>query len=129
MRSSLAITVALALTLRPALAERAPDDKSKADHVVTGVVEKVFSRARGRTTEHIVQLRVGKVEKGSGCKVGERFYVYCYQRKRDLLAFADDLGHTAIPKEGDTIKAYVHRRGGRFEGNFPDWFEAVKRAE
>lgn len=127
MKRLLALTVTLSVLAAPALAERAPDDKGKATHVVTGTVEKVYTRRDGRLTEYLVQVRVQAAEKGDGYKDGDRMYVACYRRDRSPLAIADDLGHAGVPKEGDQIKAWVHRRaGGRLEGNFPAWFEAVK---
>lgn len=105
-------------------AARAPDDPNEADHVIIGKVEKVFTRQVGRMTEFIVQIRVHTIEKGTGYKPQDVMHVYCYQRKPEVFAVADDPGHKAIPKEGQTIKAVVHlRKTGILEGNFPSWFE------
>lgn len=113
-------------------AARAPDDKSRSNYVVIGKVQKVYERKRGRLTDYMVQLRIQKITRGSGFKPspieefqsGDLMHVSCYQRQRSLLPIADDLGHDAVPQEGQTIKAFVHRRSHQLlEGNFPDWFE------
>ncbi len=122
--NKLILAAAIAFTVTShAFAARAPDDRSKADYVVKGKVEKVFNRKKGGTTEYLVQLRLGEVKKGAGLKKGEFLYVYCYQSRRPLLNVGWDSGHSEVPKEGDTITAYVHHRAGKFEGNFPHWFD------
>ncbi len=129
MRQIPVCIVFLCLPLHQLLAARAPDDKTKADYVVAGKVVTIYKKVSGRLTGYIVRLSLADVEKGGGYNPGETFYAYCYQRQRSPLVLADDLGHSAVPEEGDMIRAYIHRRKGEFEGNFPDWFEKLEVSE
>ena len=117
---------AVLLAASAASAERAPEDKEKATHVLTGKVAKVFTRRDGRLTEYVVQMIVSEVHKGEGVKEGDAFYAYVFMKSPPLFGFvAEPRGHSAVPKEGQTIKAWIQDRAGRHEGNYKDWFETV----
>ncbi len=116
----LTAVIAFAATFH-AMAARAP--YGKPEYVVEGKVEKIFERKKGRTTEYLIELRIGEVKEGANVKKGELLYVNCYQSRRRLLEVGWDSGHSDVPEEGDTITAYVHHREGKFEGNFPHWFD------
>jgi len=116
----------MALLAAAAHAEKAPEDKEKAEFVLTGKVMRVYSRGEGRLTEYIVQMSVQEVHKGEGVKKGDAFYIYCFQKSRPLIPVAEPRGHSAVPKEGQVIKAYVHDRAGRHEANYSHWFEVVE---
>src|SRR5262249_16561594 len=59
-------------------AERRPEGRSEATHVVVGTVEGVYLRERGDTRYYLVVIAIEKVEKGDGFKPGGTFYVGCY---------------------------------------------------
>jgi hypothetical protein len=108
------------------VAERLPEKRETASHVIVGVVDAVFER---RTKEHrqfIVRIRVTQVEKGDGIAAGQFFHAYCFQRRAFVRMIPGEGGHRAIPAEGQRIKAFVHYRSGRSEGNYPDWFDALE---
>ena len=67
------------------LAERAPEDRRQATHVVVGKVEGVYVRKVDGTLHYVVEIAIEKIEKGYGLKVGEMFYVRCYQWDPDGL--------------------------------------------
>lgn len=108
-------------------AERPPEDRDSASHILTGTVEAVFKRDGGANNEYVIALRIEKLEKGEGWEPGEVFYAYCFQRKPDAPKIPSAGGHKAVPKEGQRIRAFVHRRDGTFEGNYPNWFDVLPK--
>ncbi|HEY1860731.1 MAG TPA: hypothetical protein VGG61_10275, partial [Gemmataceae bacterium] len=81
MKPRLIAPVAVLATLAiatHAAAERAPEDRSKATHVVVGNVEGVYLREEGDTRHYVVEIAVEKVEKGDKVKTGDTIYVRCY---------------------------------------------------
>jgi hypothetical protein len=54
-------------------AERAPEDRRQATHVVVGTVEGVYVRKDERSLHYIVEIAVEKVEKGTARRRGTRF--------------------------------------------------------
>jgi hypothetical protein len=124
---SLLLVVAVLGVSAYVYAERAPDFTDP-DFIVTGEVQAVFRREDDRLTQYVIQIRLDAIEHGEGYTEGEYFYAYCYQREPAIIPQPDDLGHDAVPEEGQRIRALVHRRDGRFEGHFPDWFEVREEA-
>ena len=110
----------------PGQAERPVEKRERADYVVTGAVTAVYSRETPGYREYVVELRIEQVEKGAGVKKGDTFRAFCYQRKpgKGGLEF-DTAGHTTVPKEGQRVKAFVNRAGGRYEGVYPDWVDTL----
>jgi hypothetical protein len=127
--------LAVGLVATTVQAERAPEERSKATHVLTGTVEAVFVSESKTVRSYIVAINIESMDKGDGYKEGERFYASCYQRKKsdkvldknELLAY--DPGHDLVPEIGQRIKVFVHRRGGKFEGVFPDWVDVLSQAK
>ena len=37
---------------------------------------------------------------------------------------ADTDGHTSVPKEGERIKMFVNDHQGKYDGVYPNWYEA-----
>ena len=109
-----------------AVAERPGENKEEADYILTGKVEKVFKRQDGRYSGFIVQLWVREVHKGQGVKRGDTFYAYCFKMGASPVPVTEASGHTSVPEEGQTIKAYVHHRRGKYEGNYPQWYEVIE---
>src|SRR5262249_45150204 len=121
-----------------AFAERAPEDRRQATHVVVGKVAGVYVRKAEGTLHYVVEIAIEKIEKGAGLKVGEMFYVHCYQWDPDWLkgkrmspaeqkqlAFRG-AAYDSIPKEGERVKVYAKHRGGHFAGIYPNWYDVIK---
>jgi hypothetical protein len=120
------------------LAERAPEDRRQATHVVVGKVEGVYVRKAAGTLHYVVEIAIEKIEKGDGLKVGEMVYVRCYQwdpdwlkgkrlseEEQKQLAFRG-AAYDSIPKEGERVKLYAKHGGGHFAGIYPDWYDVIK---
>jgi hypothetical protein len=104
------------------------EPREKADYVVTGTVDGVFSRDEGYYHYYIVALRVDAVEKG---KLEQRstFYVSCFRRKASAPKEPSATGHELPPKEGTRIKAYVKDGKGKHPGIYSDWYDELKPAD
>jgi hypothetical protein len=127
--------LAFLLTIGPtaiesARAERPVQKRENADCVVTGKVMAVYLHDSEGYRQYIVEIRIEDVDKGDGLKKGDTFRAFCYQRKdgKGGLEF-DTAGHSAVPKEGQRIKAYVNRERGHNEGVYPDWFDSAPAAK
>ena len=134
-----------ALLCTPAVlfAERVPEDRSSADHVVTALVEAVYTRTRTLDTgtpfethriEYVIELDVKEVHLGEEAKVGKRFYVHCFQRDDSALKPGATpppgmSGHSEIPKAGQTIKAYTRYAYKKHNGLYPQWFDLIQKVE
>jgi hypothetical protein len=135
-----------ALGLTPGtFAERAPEARSQATHVVVGTVAGVYVREEKDTRHYLVEIAIEKVEKGEGFKPGETFYVGCYrwvpdyykgkkltEAERKQLAFRGS-AYSGVPKEGERVRVYAKHdavyangRPGKYSGIFPDWYEVLK---
>jgi hypothetical protein len=128
-----------------ALAERAPEERSRATHVIVGTVAGVYTRDEEDTRYYLVEIAIEKVEKGEGFKPGGTFYVGCYlwvpdyhkgkkltKDEEKRLAFRG-AAYDGVPKEGERIRVYAKHnavyangRPGKYSGIYPDWYEAVK---
>jgi hypothetical protein len=128
-----------------AFAERRPEQRSEATHVILGTVAGVYVREKGDTRHYLVEVTIEKVEKGSGFKPGGTFYVGCYlwvpgyykgkkltpqQRKQLALRGA---AYDGVPKEGERVRVYAKHqakyangRPGKYDGIYPGWYEVVK---
>jgi hypothetical protein len=124
-----------------AFADRAPQSRDKATHVVVGRVEDVYTQegARGANRRHVVEIAAEKVERGGGLKAGDTFYASVYmpnpnapdtkkmtpsQRKEYLLSI--DGGYDAVPKRGDRVRVFVIHSAGKYTGVFPSWMDVLK---
>lgn len=124
-------------------AEKAPESRDEADHVVTALVGAVYTRTRTidagtafetQQIEYVIELDVQEVHRGKEATVGKRFYVHCF--KRDASALKPGAtpppgmsGHRAIPKEGQTVKAYTRYAHKTHNGLYPQWFDLVQDVE
>jgi hypothetical protein len=142
--TSAAVLAALGLAAET-FAERAPEPRSQATHVLVGTVAGVYTREEQDTRYYLVEVAVEKVEKGEGFKPGDTFYVGCYlwvpdyykgrrltedQQKRLALRGA---AYSGVPKEGERVRVYAKHdavyangRRGKYTAIYPDWYEAVK---
>ena len=125
MKRALIVLLYLSIIVPTTIAEMLPEQRADASHVVIGTVDRVFQRDAKENKEFIVRLKVEKMEKGDGFAPGDFLHAFCFTRKWSLLPIPAPSGHRAVPKEGERIKAYLHRRTGTFAGNYPDWFDAV----
>jgi hypothetical protein len=139
-----ALLAALGLAAETA-AERRPDKRSEATHVILGTVAGVYLREKGDTRYYLVEIAIEKVEKGEGFKSGGTFYVGCYlwtpdyykakkltREEQKRLAFRG-AAYGAVPKEGERVRVYAKHdavyangRPGKYSGIYPDWYEVVR---
>lgn len=126
-------------------AERRPEERSEATHVIVGTVEGVYVREEKDTRYYLVEITIEKVEKGDGFKQGGTFYVGCYlwtpdyykgkklspeEEKRLALRGG---AYDGVPKEGERIRVYAKHqakfangRPGKYDGIYPNWYEVMK---
>mgnify|MGYP000861803658 CR=1 FL=1 len=139
---------ALLAVLFPAaetFAERAPEQRSQATHVVLGTVAGVYMQEEKDTRYYLIEIAIEKVEKGEGFNPGETFYVGCYlwipdyykgkklteeEQKQITLRGAAYVG---VPKKGERVRVYAKHnavyangRPGKYCGIYPDWYDVVK---
>lgn len=133
----LVFTITL-VSMTSARAERAPEERSFASHIVVGTVEGIYVRKENGTFHYIVEIAVEKVEKGDGLKPGSTLYVSCYRHDPDWLrgkaltenekkelAFRGS-SYGALPKEGERVRAWAKQWGSKYSALFPTWQEPVK---
>jgi hypothetical protein len=123
------------------LADRAPERRDSATHVVVGKVEALYFQeaARGANQGYVVEIVIAKVERGSGLKAGDTFYASCYRpnpKAPDLSKLSEqeqkaylltvDGGHKAPPRPGDRVRVFVKHDRGKYHGIFPDWVDVLK---
>jgi hypothetical protein len=108
-------------------AARATQKRENADYVLSGKVIAVYSQETQGYNNYIVEIKVESVEKGDGIKKGDYFRAFCYQPSKTgkLGPFDDHHGHKIVPKEGQQVKVFVNRAGGRNEGVYPDWVDIL----
>lgn len=145
-RQAILFVAPILLTLFEApelFAEKAPESRDQADHVVTAVVHAVYTRTRKlddgspfetRRIEYVIELDVQEVHRGEEARVGKRFYVHCFQRDNSDLKPGTTQppgvsGHSAIPKPGQTIKAYTRYAHKTHNGLYPQWFDLIQEVE
>jgi hypothetical protein len=120
------------------LAERAPEDRSRATHVVVGKVERVFVRNHEGVRDYLVEVAVEKVERGPGLKPGGTLYVEVYlwdpdwykgkklsEKERKALVMRGP-AYDGVPKEGQRVRVYARRWGSKYAGIYPSWYDVLK---
>jgi hypothetical protein len=127
--------VLLALTGGRALAARRTEPKSKADLIVTGVVQKVSSWKRTTSLGYVnryyvVAIRVERVDKGKWAKPGRVTKARCYLCiKRPSQPTPNGTSYKTVPRKGQRVRAYLMRaRDGLLDGTYPDWFDVLDKA-
>jgi hypothetical protein len=133
-RIVLAACIAALVTL-PCAAERAPEDRTDATHVAVGKVEAVYERVDKGFRYYLVEIAVEKATKGDGLEAGTTLYARCYrwngdyykgnteaERKRALLSFSS---YDGVPKEGDRVRVYLKRQGGKHVGVYHSWYDVL----
>jgi hypothetical protein len=130
MRSRLFILTLLtvvAVAVRTAQADRPDEGRKQADYVISGTVHAVYVQDTKGYRMYVVEIKVEEVEKGARLKKGDTFRAFCYQLKEGFGGLEyDTAGHTAVPKVGQRIKAFVKDGRGRNEGIYPDWFDVIR---
>lgn len=122
------IGLALGMWMIPfAYADRAPDDRKTAKFVIEGVVESVAKSEDGEHDWFVVGIRIQKIEKGDGLKVGEVIKTTCYRLVRPKPKTFASVGHGPPPAKGARIRAFVsdHNTHGGLEGVYPEWFDVI----
>jgi hypothetical protein len=119
--------VVTAFSVRPAHAARAAQKRENADYVLTGLVTAVYIREGQGYNHYVVEVKVENVDKGDGIKKGDYFRAFCYQPSSEgkISFFDDHHGHKIVPKEGQQVKVFVNRAGGRNEGVYPEWVDIL----
>jgi len=124
----------LALTAGSALAERPPETRAEADHVVTGVIEKIETEnsdfGGGIKTEYKATLRVTKVERGAGIKAGKTIAVHWFHvTKRPAKSMPGAYGHHyEVARKGAAVRVYLMKGPERLEVIYgADGMEVVKK--
>jgi hypothetical protein len=120
------------------VAERAPEQREEATHVILGTVEGIYAREAKRTRHYLVDIAVTAVERGAGVKPGDRFYVRCYLWNRDY-AKGKNLSeeekkqlalewssYDGVPKEGERVRVFAKQRGAVYDGIYPAWYDVIK---
>lgn len=109
-------------------ADRAPDDRKSAKFVIEGVVESVEKSEDGEHDWYLVRIRIQKVEKGEGLKVGEVLKATCYRLVRPKPKTLASPGHGPAPAKGTRIRAFIsdHDTHGGLEGVYPEWYDAIE---
>jgi hypothetical protein len=148
MRCRWITCAALLAALGPAaetFAERAPEPRAQATHVVVGTVAGVYAREEKGTRYYLVEIAIEKVDKGEGFKAGGTFYVGCYlwnpdyykgkkltKEEQKQLALRG-AAYNGVPREGERVRVYAKHdavyangRPGKYSGIYPDWYEVVK---
>ncbi len=114
----------------PTLAERKPNTPNDAKLVVWGTVEEVVSTETDEFNKFKVKIRVENRERGYLRGGGNVVWAACFQRKPTAPKVPAESGHTAIPKQGQFIRALLlEPRRGEFEGIYPDWFHELELNE
>src|SRR5215468_811988 len=111
-----ALLIALLFVL-PALAERPPQFRKDAKLVVVGTVEKITSEDKkfgvdGVYATYTAKVKVSKVEKGDGAKVGDVIDVtWFHVTKRPSRLLAGAYGHNHGLKEKDKATFWLNDGG------------------
>jgi hypothetical protein len=125
-------------------AERAPEERDKATHVIVGKVAGVYLREQ-KDTRYLVEMVIETVERGEGFKPGGTFYAHCYlwvpdyykgkkltEEEQKQLALRGG-AYDGVPKEGERVRVYarheaVYRNGrpGKYNGIYPNWYDVLK---
>jgi hypothetical protein len=141
--SHAALLVALGLAAE-AFAERRPEERSEATHVILGTVAGVYVREKGDTRYYLVEIAIEAVEKGEGFQPGGTFYVGCYlwtpdyykgkkltPKEEKQLALRGP-AYGGVPKEGERVRVYAKHQAkyatgqpGKYDGIYPDWYEVM----
>lgn len=107
-------------------AEREVEPPDAASHVVTGSVQRVFTRSGENDREYVVQIRVDGVEKGEGYQKGDYIYAYAFKRKPDAPLEPAASGHDSVPVEGQRVRARIKRGNGLMEALYPFWYDVLE---
>ena len=133
--------VALFVTLlaaMPTSAERAPEDRADATHVVVGRVEGAYWRNDEFSRHYLVEIRVEKAEKGAGAGAGTILHAHCYLRNPDFVEpkprnereakerLFRGSPYDGVPREGQRVRAFTRLRDGRHVGIYPSWYDVLK---
>lgn len=105
-----------------AQAELPPQSQDDATHVVIGEVEAVYVQDSREYRRYVVKIRIEKLERGEGYEPGGVYYAECFQRKKTAPRIPAPYGHTAVPREGQKIRAWIISEGDGNQGIYKDWF-------
>jgi hypothetical protein len=104
-------------------AERPPQARDEADHVVTGVIEKIETEnsdfGGGTKTNYKATLRVSKVERGTGIKAGKPIDIHWFHvTRRPPTSRPGAYGHHyEAARKGAAVRVYLM--------NGYEWLEVI----
>jgi hypothetical protein len=130
-------SLALALFVQRACAERPLEKKEAATNVVTGVIQKIEAKESkfgddGVLTRYAADVRIDKVDRGEGLKVGDTVRAeWFHVTKRPSKPFPGAYGHAYAVKKGAAVQLYlVKGSGGGYEVIYnPAGIEPVKKGQ
>lgn len=120
MKRCMAALAALASVTCVALAERPPENPKDAHVIVTGELTDISPKEEkvgqpnkdGILTDFTAELKVSAVQKGEGIKVGDTIKITWMQMtKKPSGRYVGASGHDYKVKKGDTVTAYLMKRG------------------
>jgi hypothetical protein len=98
-------------------AERPPQGKALASHVIVGTIEKISTKEMpfggdGVQTDYTAEVKLDKVERGSTLKPGDTITLSWFNvTRKPSKFFAGAYGHAYDVKEKDTIRAWMLSAG------------------
>lgn len=148
MRAGILALALVASITSAAQAERvplSPEQKQKeSTHIVSGVVKAIYTRdvesgmyGKGTIeTHYLIEIEVQGTEKGAGVAKGDIVYARCWRIKKHGASgvLPGPGGHFDIPKQGDSVKAFLAKGKygptGQSDNGFavlyPNGIEALK---
>lgn len=118
-----------------ALAERPPQTREEADHVVTGVLEKIETEDSsfgdgGVKTDYRATLRVKRVERGKGIEAGKTIVFHWFHvTRRPSKSMPGAYGHHhEVARKGASVRVFLMKAYEGLEVIYnKDGMEAVKK--
>lgn len=130
----------LAFAVAPAGAERPPEPRESADHVITGVIEDIHTErssfgsgclGSGTQTHYTARIKVDEVEKGTGIQPAKTIEVRWYHvTRKPLDPPVGAYGHGyEVARPGAAVRVYLmDAHDGLAVIYSPDGMEAAARA-
>jgi hypothetical protein len=124
---------ALATAARAEIAPQSSKElQEHATHIITGTVKFIGTEERREgdwlKTGGVVEIKVGKVEKGKriepGACVYARFWTQAWVGKGNPPPFGS--GHH-LPNKGDAVRVYLRQNDGGYDALLPNGFEVVAK--
>ena len=87
----------------------------------------MLDAVRHRDRIFTIRIKVEKVSKGSGVKVGNEIEILAWQPVTRIPPIPGPQAHTSIPKKGNNATFYLNAKGrNQFEPLIPNGIELVR---